>query len=148
MPNKSYKKKIINKNKTRVLRKTKLYNNYSHENIIRLFLQMLNNIKLYHWHTHSYPQHKATDKLYDQLNKSIDEFVEIMLGKHNTRFNLNSSSFKLYTNINDFKREIEYYKTYLINMKLNNAYFNSDLMNIRDEILGHLNQFSYLLTFK
>ena len=25
---------------------------------------------------------------------------------------------------------------------------NSDLLNIRDEILGNLNQFTYLLTFK
>jgi hypothetical protein len=25
---------------------------------------------------------------------------------------------------------------------------NSDLLNVRDEILGNLNQFTYLLTFK
>lgn len=145
MSTKSNKKKIYLKNKTRILRKT---NKYSHENIIKIFLQMLNNIKLYHWHTHSYPQHKATDELYSELNKSIDTFVEIMLGKHNSRFNLNTSTFKLYTNVNDFKKQIQYYKEYLIYMKFKNHEHDTDLMNTRDEILAHLNQFSYLLTFK
>ena len=53
----------------------------------------------------------------------------------------------------EFKREIESYKSYLVNMSNNKALgaagmTNTDLLNIRDEILGDLNQFLYLFTFK
>jgi DNA-binding ferritin-like protein len=144
-------KTIKNKVRSKGTTLRKHTNNYSHENIIKMFLVMLNTVKLYHWHTYSYPQHKATDELYENLNDSIDNFVEIMLGKKGTRFDLNKSkSLPLmdYTNINDFKKDIERYKQYLINMNNNTIQSNTDLMNTRDEILGHLNKFTYLLTFK
>lgn len=128
---------------------------YSHQNIVIMFLQMLNTVKLYHWKTSSYAQHKATDELYAKLNESIDSFVEIMLGKNGgSRVNLTGTkSIPLldYTEVSDFKREVEKYKTFLTGMTNDttlNVNENSDLMNTRDEILGQLNQFTYLLTFK
>ena len=69
-----------NKNYTRNNRISTI--KYSHQNIVTMFLQMLNTVKLYHWKTSSYAQHKATDDLYSSLNESIDSFVEIMLGKN------------------------------------------------------------------
>jgi DNA-binding ferritin-like protein len=110
---------------------------------------MLNTVKLYHWKTSSYAQHKATDDLYANLNTNIDTFVETMLGKTGDRVNLTGvKSIPLldYSNLSSFKHEIEKYKQFLINMKLDTTN-NSDLLNIRDEILGNLNQFTYLLTF-
>lgn len=113
---------------------------------------MLNIIKIYHWKTLSYPQHKATDELYESFNGRMDEFVETMLGKTGKRFNLSSVKhipFYDYTNVTKFKQCIETFKIYLVNMS-NASYFknpgNSDLLNIRDEILGDLNKFTYLLT--
>ena len=50
------------------------------------------------------------------------------------------------TNFN-FKQEVEMYKEYLNDLQVNTKK-DTDLLNIRDEILGHLNQFTYLLTFK
>jgi DNA-binding ferritin-like protein len=125
---------------------------YSENEIILKFIQMLNIIKIYHWKTLSYPQHKATDELYESFNGRMDEFVETMLGKTGKRFNLSSVKhipFYDYTNVVKFKQCIETFKQYLVNMS-NAAYFknpgNSDLLNIRDEILGDLNKFTYLLT--
>lgn len=139
--------------KTMSNRNTKSQGNYSDKNIVSMFLQMLNTVKLYHWKTSSYSQHKATDELYSQLNLNIDKFVEIMLGKHGSRVDLtHTKSIPLidYTNLSDFKKSVEKYKAFLIGMN-NNAKLsgtgNSDLMNVRDEILGSLNQFTYLLTF-
>jgi hypothetical protein len=137
--------KRIKHNKT----KRALSSNYSKQHIVTMFLQMLNTVKLYHWKTSSYAQHKATDDLYANLNTNIDTFVETMLGKTGDRVNLTGvKSIPLldYSNLSSFKHEIEKYKQFLINMKLN-ATNNSDLLNIRDEILGNLNQFTYLLTF-
>ena len=139
-------------NKTRRV-KSNVYK-YNIENIVIMFLQMLNTVKLYHWKTISYPQHKATDELYSNLNSNIDTFVETMLGKTGGRINLTKQKtlpLLAIENINDFKKEVSKYKSFLINMSKDselNTSSNSDLMNIRDEILGNLNQFTYLLTFK
>lgn len=125
---------------------------YSPEKIIILCLEMLNAVKLYHWKTFKYSEHKATDELYGELNDKIDEFVETLIGKTGKRINLTkASSIKLanFNDINNFKKLIENGKRYLINMSNASPYSsneNSDLLNIRDEILGILNKFTYLLT--
>jgi hypothetical protein len=124
------------------------YHGYSPEQMVIMFLQMLNTIKLYHWKTTSFAEHKATDDLYAKLNGTIDSFVEIMLGK-GTRVNLTSTkhiSLSDFSNVSELKREVEMYKHYLTKMPLQDT--DSDLLNTRDEMLGHLNQFTYLLTFK
>ena len=48
--------------------------------IVITFVEFLNVVKMYHWNTRSYSEHKATDELYEVLGKNIDKFVEIMLG--------------------------------------------------------------------
>lgn len=138
----------------RTLKRTKSRGSskYSESEVILKFIQMLNIIKIYHWKTLSYPEHKATDELYESFNGRMDEFVETMLGKTGKRVNLSSTRsipFYDYTSVTKFKQCIEMFKTYLVNMS-NAPYFknpeNSDLLNIRDEILGDLNKFTYLLT--
>jgi hypothetical protein len=77
-----------------------------------------------------------------------------MLGKTGGRVNLTfvkTLPLLDYTNVADFKREVAKYKQFLIDMNKDadlNITNNSDLLNIRDEILANLNQFTYLLTFK
>ena len=131
-----------------------LSSKYTQQSIVTMFLQMLNTVKLYHWKTSSYAQHKATDDLYTNLNANIDSFVEVMLGKTGGRVNLTGQKtlpLLDYTNVSDFKKEVAKYKTFLIGMSNDSGLKlgeNTDLMNVRDEILGNLNQFTYLLTFK
>ena len=48
-----------------------------------------------------------------------------------------------YNTLPALKRRVEYYKRYLKGMP---ASLGTDLLNIRDELLGSLNQFSYMLT--
>ena len=152
----------INKKKgTRKIRETQ--KNETHKNcglqkfeqeVVVKFLQILNIVKLYHWKTHSYATHKATDELYTNLNANIDSFVEVLLGKHGDRVNLTHVKhipIKDFTSQNDFKKELESFKNYLVDLNDNKALksmSNSDLYNIRDEILANINQILYLLTFK
>lgn len=118
------------------------------------FLQMLNTVKLYHWKTYSYATHKATDDLYSKLGDNIDKFIEVLLGKVGNRTQLISTKtipLKDMKSPEEFKREIISYKSYLVGLDKNSALktmANTDLFNIRDEILGDLNQFLYLFTFK
>jgi DNA-binding ferritin-like protein len=123
------------------------------QQIVIKFLTILNTVKLFHWKTHSYATHKATDELYSNLNEHIDKFIEVLLGKTGDRVNLTgtrSIALKDYTSVEQLKREINDFKGYLVSLNGNPALksmSNSDLYNIRDEILGDLNQFLYLLTF-
>ncbi len=121
--------------------------------ITHKFLEMLNTIKLFHWKTYSYATHKATDDLYAKLGDNIDKFIEVLLGKAQNRIQFKPKNIYLkdITNPQEFKREIESYKSYLVgldNHKGLKTMTNTDLFNIRDEILGDLNQFLYLFTFK
>lgn len=119
-----------------------------------LFLEMLIMIKLFHWKTHSYATHKATDELYASLNDHIDNFIEVLLGKTGSRIDLmNNKSIKLIdlNSQESLKSKIMSIKSILVGLDNNRALTsmsNSDLFNIRDEILGDLNKFMYLLTFK
>jgi DNA-binding ferritin-like protein len=139
---------------SRGTRKRRLTNKYNEEMIVLTFLEMLNTVKLYHWKTHSYSQHKATDELYSNLNKNIDSFVETMLGKNGSRVNLSkvkSIPLNDYSSLKDFEKKVDEFRTFLIEMTKDsnlNITNNSDILNIRDEILANINQFYYLLTFK
>jgi len=117
--------------------------------IVETFIGMINTVKLYHWNTHSFSQHKATDELYERLNEHVDKFVEVLLGKKEDRIKQLSSSIPLVNKHSkyDFKNKIYQYREYLINMdKCLDKTRDTDLLNIRDEILGDINQFLYLLT--
>ena len=131
--------------------KPKSINNEKKAHIVRIFLEMLNVVKLYHWKTRSFAQHKATDELYSKLNENIDSFVEVLSGKDESRIHMLSKSLPIIdaTNTRDIKGRVYEYREFLI--KDIGLYFDakrdSDLLNIRDEILGNINQFLYLMTF-
>uniref|UniRef100_A0A6C0IEJ3 Uncharacterized protein n=1 Tax=viral metagenome TaxID=1070528 RepID=A0A6C0IEJ3_9ZZZZ len=130
-----------------------LLKNFQRE-VTMVFLQVLLMIKLYHWKTYSYATHKATDELYAKLNEHMDRFLEILLGKTEKRTNfMNVKSIKLIDldSADKLKVKINNFKGYLVNLNNNKAMklmSNMDLLTVRDEILGDLNQFLYLLTFK
>jgi DNA-binding ferritin-like protein len=121
-----------------------------------IFLEMLLMVKLYHWKTHSYATHKATDELYESLNSNIDKFIEVLLGKTGSRIDLmhhNNIHLIDLDSQEKLKSKVEKFKSYLVGLDNNKALHsdnmtNSDLFNIRDEIMGDMNKFLYLLTFK
>jgi len=107
--------------------------------IVITFLEFLNVVKMYHWNTHSYAEHKATDELYEVLGKNIDRFVEVMLG--DKRLPTMTKIVIINTKRNEFMNKINKFKTFLLKLKM-----APDLMNIRDDILTNIDQFIYLLS--
>ena len=134
----------------RTRNKRRFIDNRRKSHIVRIFLEMLNTVKLYHWKTRSFSQHKATDELYSRLNENIDKFVEALLGKDQSRIQMVEQSIILKdpSSTKNFQDRILEYRGFLTDM---NIYFDpsrdSDLLNIRDELLGDINQFLYLMTF-
>jgi hypothetical protein len=112
---------------------------------------MLNMVKLYHWKTHSYAQHKATDDLYASLNSDVDKFIEVLLGKDAKRIKMMEKKIDLIDpiNVTDFKSRIYEYREFLMDMNMHfNETRDSDLLSIRDDLLADINQFLYLMTFR
>ena len=116
-----------------------------------MFLSMLNTVKLYHWKTNSYAQHVATDGLYLKLNKHIDKFMEVFLGKEEGRLQKLDKKINLShpKTLEEMKTHLYQYRDYLIDMnKVLDSEKDTDLLNVRDEILADINQVLYLFTFK
>lgn len=110
-------------------------------------------IKLYHFQTNSYSGHKASDQLITQFDLLFDQFWEGYQGSRNKRIKLNESNGKLSLyNLNsdkEVKKLCENMKHILRNeiTQFINQSKDSDLFNIRDEILAAINTFLYLISF-
>jgi len=124
---------------------------FKKEELVNLLLKLLIIVKIYHWKTKSYAEHKATDELYSSLNEHIDKFVEVLLGKNGIRLDMKGKNIDIEdpSTKKEIKKIIYEYRILLENKleKYIPLEGNTDLYNIRDEILGDLNQFLYLLTF-
>jgi len=137
----------MGKRNTRKTIKRPITNN-SKSHIVMTFIQMLNVVKLYHWRTKSFAQHKATDDLYSKLNEHIDLFVEILMGKDASRIRMVEKRIRLIDakNTDEIKDRMHEYRAFLIDITKYFTNRDTDLLNVRDEILGDVNQFLYLLT--
>lgn len=114
-----------------------------------VIFKLLNQLKSFHWITTSYSTHKAIDKTYNSLLESTDRFMEVYLGKYGrpkTELVIHVEVNVTSTNYIDFiDRYIEYFVD--LNNQLDSTK-DTDLLNIRDEILGDLNRLKYFLTLK
>jgi DNA-binding ferritin-like protein len=124
--------------------------------IITPFLTISNQIKVFHWQTSSFSEHKALDQIYEELEDSIDEFIETYQGTFGRIFSQTnfvielknykstSSEFGFSSNISETADGwIEYLKSFDSDAQISG---HTDLLNIRDEMLGSLNQLKYLIT--
>ena len=120
-------------------------------NDVHFFFKMREQIKLYHWQTMSYSRHKATDEVLEKLDEHIDRYVEVYMGKYGRpRLGASTNTTKL-SNLseNSAVRFIKACIGYLLTDLLPNADrrpADTDLANIRDEMLAELNQLLYLFT--
>jgi len=120
------------------------------------FTEMVDLVKLYHWKTKIYSQHKATDQLHEKLSEYVDQFIEVLLGKEKNRIDILDKKMKqkiksirvISRDEKDFKNKLFQYRSFLIDLNsILDSEKDSDLLNIRDEILASINQFLYLMTF-
>jgi hypothetical protein len=116
--------------------------------IVTNLLTLHNQLKINHWQTKSYAEHQALGGAYDEFSDLIDEFIEVFMGKYGRIESRDGFKIEL-SNYKDLSPMdlCDKYVDYLVNelpKGLENT--DTDLLNIRDEMLGQLNKLKYLLT--
>lgn len=118
-------------------------------NAVQFFLTMRNQIKLYHWQTGMYSRHKGTDDVVNSLDENIDKFVEVYMGKYGRPKMSSRNNLIALKNFSE-KNAVVFVKAcireLLEEIPRGLKKTDTDLLNIRDEMLGDLNQLLYLFT--
>jgi hypothetical protein len=114
--------------------------------LVTHLLTIRNQIKLYHWQTKEFARHTATDALTATLDTNIDAFVESYMGRYGRPkvtgsiklHNFSESAAKAFV-----VKESKYLQSELPK-KIGKE--DTDLLNMRDTILGDLTKVAYLFT--
>lgn len=120
------------------------------EELTLKLVQIQLQFKFLHWQTYGDAKHKAYGDIYDSLGDNIDLFVEIMMGKMG-RVEFEPEFSIIFQDIKSLSIQnfLDGITEFLVSMsdQLDSRY-DTDLLNIRDEILGDINQLKYRLTLK
>ena len=115
--------------------------------IINVLLTLRTQVKVYHWQTNSFSRHKATDDLVTSLDGNIDKFVEVYMGKYGPP-KMTAASGKFVVHDMADKRAGKLLNAGVDWLTHDLPTFlkkqDTDLLNIRDEILADLNQARFL----
>jgi hypothetical protein len=128
------------------------------ENLIATPQKILNDImkllfstqiinKLYHLNTTSFARHKASDAFDDSILSHIDKFAEVYIGRYKVKPQITSLKLETSYLTDDGNKEMladlkKYLESY------NSMFNDSDLLNIRDELLADINKTLYLFNLK
>jgi hypothetical protein len=118
---------------------------------INFFFSMREQIKVYHWQTYQFARHKATDEVIEALDGSIDTYVEVYMGKYGRPKITGSTNTVKIQNMAD-KTAAKFITTCIAYLqgplvkRLKPS--DTDLINVRDEMLSELNKLLYLYTLK
>lgn len=120
------------------------------EEFIKKLVQVQLQWKFLHWQTFGDAKHRLYGEIYDKLGELIDEFAETMMGKYG-RPEFDSEFALMFQDISSLSIQnfMDGITEFLVSMsdELDSRY-DTDLLNLRDEMLGTINKSKYLLTLK
>jgi len=109
------------------------------------FLGILGQIKMMHWCSLSYSNHKALDDLHKNLSDFIDEFIEVYMGKFNKQpcelFTINMTATSDCANIIEY---LEEQRETIRNMRNKQFKTSSEIQNILDSMMSSISNTIYL----
>lgn len=116
--------------------------------IVLGFFGIYDQMKFYHWTTSRYSRHMASDEFLKVISNLIDNFVEIYQGKYG-KIKLTTNKNIVIDNLTD--DNIANFLISFRNFLLNDLprfidQKDTDLLTIRDEMLGITNKTLYLFT--
>jgi hypothetical protein len=105
-------------------------------------------MKLFHFQTKLYGAHKASDAYLEKFAVTMDKFLEIAQGIYGR---LTIKKFKLEGSSHTDENIMKHIENIIIMLRtgINDILDNyTDLINVRDELVGDIEQLKYLLTFQ
>jgi uncharacterized phage infection (PIP) family protein YhgE len=109
---------------------------------------VLNQLKIDHWQTKSYAEHKALGTAYEALDDLFDKFVEIFYGKNKILDNRVTYTVKSDSYGDDLISNYTTMRNNVISYLSTITEGQGDLKNIQDEIEGEFNHLLYRLQQK
>jgi DNA-binding ferritin-like protein len=103
-----------------------------------------------HWQTKGYARHKALDKTLGELYDLVDTFVEEAMGKYGKFILENETKTINLSNLSELDIR-SFANTSIEALNQYNEQFediDTNLFNIRDEMIGLFNKLKYLLTLE
>jgi len=123
--------------------------NYKKTTVFKFFQDLELNTQTYHWLTESYPRHIGSDKLFKNILETSDKFIEVYIGRYGRpNFTqdtivvkkMSDSEFVIY-----LKKSVEFLENNIVKFFKPS---DSELLNIRDELIAQINQALYLFTLQ
>ncbi len=120
------------------------------EELILKLVQVQVQFKFMHWQTTGDAKHRAYGDIYDTLGDLIDNFTESMMGKYG-RPEFESEFSLMFQDLSSLSLQnfLDGITDFLVSFteELDQKY-DTDLLNLRDEMLAAINKLKYLLTLK
>lgn len=120
------------------------------EELILKLLQIQNQFRFLHWQTFGDAKHRAYGEIYELIDEHLDTFAEAMMGKYGrpefpNEFVIAFQDIKA-LNLQNF---IDGIVEFLVSItEVLDPKYDTDLLNIRDEMLAGINKTKFLLTLK
>jgi len=110
-------------------------------------LQIQGQLKLLHWQTELFSEHKAFEDIYDALSDKFDRLIEVYSGKYQRPqlgglVDISYADYKSIKLDSFITASIEFFMDSFM------AAQDSELSNIKDEIIADFQKLKYLLTLK
>jgi len=119
------------------------------DDVIQKLVQFEQQLRIIHWQTTNYEKHTALGIAYEGLGDLIDTFVEISTGKYGLLTLTDGVKLANMTGDKDLTSYLDaHVKIFVSLTEILDPATDSDLLNIRDEILGVVNHLRYRLTLK
>ena len=120
------------------------------EELILKLVQVQVQFKFMHWQTTGDAKHRAYGDIYDTLGDLIDNFTESMMGKYGrpefeSEFSIMFQDLKSISVQNFLDGITDFLVSFTDEL---DTKYDTDLLNLRDEMLAAINKLKYLLTLK
>lgn len=110
--------------------------------LIHFLLEAANQVRVLHWGTSSYSEHVALGDLYEAISGTADKIAEALMGAQGKRLQLKGS-----LELVDYAEGMPANYVKGIGEALTSIKgLPTDILNIRDDLLGVVHKTSYLLT--
>jgi hypothetical protein len=117
---------------------------------IVIFLEILSQVRIYHWQSFGYAEHTALGNYYDTMSDLVDCFLESYQGNFGRVFvdcsKILIEDMKEYSIVNYIQDAGSWLRKFRSELETKDSYNTTELQNQLDEMIAATNKLKYLLT--